>query len=436
MTMKKILMLAAVTAVFAACSDDNNNPVTSGDNAANGIITSTTDPDFKATDLKGRLGADITLPAGEYLLTGKLAVPSGYTLTIEAGATFKAQTGGANATSIYVIAEQGGKINAVGTADKPIRFLSGAATPKPGDWGGVMLCGTGQLVNAQGAIDTGYTALTEVGDAIYGGNTPTDNSGHLEYVEIAHSGARINSSKEFNNLSLYGVGSGTVLSNLYIHDGSDDLIEFFGGSVNVTNLMLVNSEDDTLDWCLGWSGTVTNAYESREANFGNITNGSGFMEGDGYFSDLGNTPANTDHLSKPTFTNFTIVNKYTAATGSTTDGTNANFPLRAAFTLRTGCGLTLTNAKIIWTGAAEPSNGLLKITDGTGTGIPSKISIDANYTGPEFPAGAGFTITAGSPFPGSNITGFTTADFVKFVTNNTAVTGANTSVFAWTGYAF
>lgn len=434
--MKKILLLAAAAAMFIACDDNDNNSSSSGDNTLNGIITSLDDPDYDANNLKGRLGADITLPEGEYLLTGKLAIPSGYTLTIEPGAVFKAQTGGTLATSIYVVAEQGGKINAVGTAAKPIKFTSASTTPAAGQWGGIMLCGKGRLVNAQGAIDTGYTALSEVGDAIYGGSDAADNSGDLEYVEIAYSGARINSSKEFNNLTLYGVGSGTVLKNLYIHDGSDDLIEFFGGSANVTNLMLVNSEDDTLDWCLGWSGTVTNAYESREASFGNITNGSGFMEGDGYFSDLGNTPANTDNLSKPTFTNFTIVNKYTGTTGSTTDGTNASYPLRAAFTLRTGCGLTLSNAKVIWTGAAEPSNGLLKITDGTGTGLPSKISIDLNYTGAAFPAGTGFTITDGSPFPGSNITGFTTADFVKFVTNDTAVTGADTTVFSWTGYTF
>ena len=437
-TIKTMLVLSAFAGLFAGCSsDDSNNNSTPVENnqTPNGIITSLTDPDYNANDLKGRLGADITLPAGTYLLTGKLAVPSGYTLTIQPGAVFKAQTNGALSTSIYIVAEQGGKINAVGTPDQPIKFLSGAATPAPGDWGGILLCGRAPLVDASGNL-SGYTALTEVGDAIYGGSDAHDNSGHLEYVEIAHSGARINSTKEFNNLTCYAVGDGTILKNLYIHDGSDDNVEFFGGTVNVTNMMLVNSEDDTLDWCLGWKGSVTNCYESREANFSNITNGSGFMEGDGYFSDLGSTPANTANLSNPTFTNFTIVNKFTAATGHTSDGSNTAYPLRAAFTLRTGCGLTLTNAKVIWTGAAEPSNGLLKITDATGTGIPGKINININYTGPEFLAGTGFTIVAGSPFPGSNIGTFTTADFLGFVTNNTANTGADTSVFAWTGYSF
>jgi hypothetical protein len=91
---------------------------------------------------------------------------------------------------------------------------------------------------------------------------------------------------------------------------------------------------------------------------------------------------------------------------------------------------------VIWTGAAEPSNGLLKITDATGTGIPGKIKLDINYTGPAFAAGTGFTITDGSGTPGSNLGTYTTADFLGFVTNDTANTGADTSVFAWTGYAF
>jgi hypothetical protein len=433
-TIKKVLMLSAIAGFFAGCSSDDGNNGPNGDNTPNGIITSLGDPDYNAADLKGRLGADITLPSGEYTLTGKLAVPSGYTLTIEPGAVFKAATGGELATSIYILVEQGGKLNAVGTAEHPIKFTSGAAVPAPGDWGGILLCGRAPLVDASGN-QSGYTALTEVGDAIYGGSDAHDNSGHMEYVEIAYSGARINTSKEFNNFTCYAVGDATVLKNLYIHDGSDDNVEFFGGTVNVSNMMLVNSEDDTLDWCLGWTGSVTNCYESREAGFTNITNGSGFMEGDGYFADLGSTPANTDHLSRPTFSNFTIVNKLPAGTNAST-GDGTVYPLRAAITLRTGCGLTLTNAKVIWTNAAEPANGLLKITDATGAALPDKINIDMNYTGPEFASGPGFTITDGSPFPGSNVGTFATADFLGFQTQDAAVTGADTSVFAWTGYSF
>jgi hypothetical protein len=122
-----------------------------------------------------------------------------------------------------------------------------------------------------------------------------DSSGHLEYVEIAYAGARVNATKEGNNLSLYAQGTGTILKNLFLHDGSDDNIEFFGGRVNVENALVVNSADDTFDWCLGWTGTATNIIEVREAGFTDITNGSGMMEGDGEFADLASTP--TEHAN-------------------------------------------------------------------------------------------------------------------------------------------
>ena len=46
-------------------------------------------------------------------------------------------------------------------------------------------------------------------------------------------------------------------------DGSDDGVEFFGGTVNASNLYLENNEDDSVDWTEGWNGTITNTYISH-----------------------------------------------------------------------------------------------------------------------------------------------------------------------------
>lgn len=52
--------------------------------------------------------------------------------------------------------------------------------------------------------------------------------------------------------------------------GSDDGFEFFGGSVNVRNLVSVNCSDDSFDWTEGWNGTGTNlvAYQEAEKSLG------------------------------------------------------------------------------------------------------------------------------------------------------------------------
>ncbi len=439
-------MLAAIAAMSVACSNDDNKPSSNNNGTADGYISSLSDPDFDANNLKGKINADITLPAGNYKLTGRLIVVDGSTLTLNPGTTFTATaTGGTAATSISVEVMRGGKLMAVGTAASPIVFTS--ANKKPGDWMGVFLCGKATLVNAAtGTRDGSFTQTTELGDELYGGNDDADSSGHLEYVEIGYAGARVNATKEGNNLSLYAQGTGTILKNLYLHDGSDDNIEFFGGRVNVENALVVNSADDTFDWCLGWTGTATNVIEVREAGFTDITNGSGMMEGDGGFADLASTPTEHANLSNPTF-NKLSVGVYNANGVDSASSSGAAYSLRAGFTYRTGCKITINNAKVIWGSAAvNPVNGLFKFNDGTGPALASDVKININYTGANFIGQTGVTTSADSPVPGANYNAvtsgsttypaYTFGDFSQLVFNNTANTGADKTVFSWTGYDF
>ncbi len=440
-----MLMLAATAAMFIACSDDDNNN-SNNNQTADGYITSLTDPDFDANNLKGKINGDITLPAGNYKLTGRLIVVDGSTLTVSPGTTFTADASNAGGgTNVSVEVNRGAKLMAVGTADQPIVFTS--ANQHPGDWSGVFLCGKATLVNAAtGTRDGSYTQTTELGDELYGGNNDADSSGHLEYVEIAYAGARINATKEGNNLSLYAQGTGTILKNLFLHDGSDDNIEFFGGRVNVENALVVNSADDTFDWCLGWTGTATNIIEIREAGFTDITNGSGMMEGDGGFSDLASTPTEHANLSNPTFNNLSV-GVYNANGVDSSNGTSS-YALRAGFTYRTGCKITINNAKVVWgANASKPTHGLVKFNDGTGPALASDIHIKFNYSGVNFiggtdSAGAAVVTTADSPVPGAdyNATGnypaYVFGDFAQLSFNNTSGTGADKTAFAWTGYDF
>ena len=64
----------------------------------------------------------------------------------------------------------------------------------------------------------------------------------------------LDSEHEANGISLYGVGSGTEISYVYVVNGSDDGIEFFGGSVNIDHCIVENCTDDSYDWTEGWNG--------------------------------------------------------------------------------------------------------------------------------------------------------------------------------------
>jgi len=406
-TIKKILMISAITGLMAACSSsDDSNPSEELD----GVITSLSDPDYDANNLKGIIGANIELPAGEYKLTGGLVVRSPYTLKLNPGTVIKATSGlNGTATGIYVIVDQGAKLDAVGTAAAPITFTSAATTPKPADWGGVILCGYAPISRPSTINDAAaanYTAVTEVVNHFYGGNVVADNSGHLEYVKILYSGAKINDSKEFNGLTLYAVGNGTIIKNIYIKDGSDDGIEFFGGTVNVENLLVVNADDDMFDWTQGWSGQAKNVYGIREAGFGEPTSPDPrCLEADGNFDGL--NPAWIVQ-SNPTLQDFTLVNKSTTMT------------LSDALKLRRNTGVTITNTKVVWD-ASVASTDLVDLTDSAGDGNGSLINVSISVEGP---------ISGGAIKKGTGIG-------VPAIINVAAgATGANTAAFSWTGYAF
>ena len=148
---------------------------------------------------------------------------------------------------IYILIEQGAKIIAEGTESEPITLT--AEEKKAGAWGGLHICGYAHT-NASGET------TSEIGGALYGGNNDSDNSGSLKYVRIQYSGLALDSEHEANGLSLYGVGNGTKISYVQVLDGSDDGIEFFGGSANIDHCIVENCTDDSFDWTEGWNGTA------------------------------------------------------------------------------------------------------------------------------------------------------------------------------------
>ncbi len=239
MGIKILGVVLFTTVVLTSCKDDDPVPEPLPEvieNLKNGIML-------------GELTEDYTLDATlNYQLKGSLIIPDGITLTIPAGTVITADNGG---TDVYVAVLMGGKINILGTENNPVVMSSSNANP--GDWGGLTLCGKAKTT-------AGENAEAEVGGFIYGGSDDSDNSGTIRYLVIKGTGAQINSESQYNGVSFYAVGSGTNVENVAVINGSDDGVEFFGGTVSVKNLFLQNNEDDAIDWTEGWSGTVTDAY--------------------------------------------------------------------------------------------------------------------------------------------------------------------------------
>ena len=292
----KFLLLGIAAALIVACEKDNTPDIVINDNSVTNNISGGdgTDPGDTTVNLSGVYTENLTLDSEiDYVITGPVLMATGTTLTIPAGMTIKAEPVGVNA---YIAIQQGAQINASGTATNPIVLTSNAGSPSSGDWGGLVMCGRAPINStADGSEDT---ATSEVGGLSYGGNTPTDNSGNLQYVRIEYAGGAVDGNAELNGLSVYGVGTGTTIDYVQVYEGSDDGFEFFGGTVNASHLVVVNAEDDSIDWTEGFIGTLTDVYVQHGTSHDKA------FECDGYNTDFSNEGG---YFSAPNVTNITVV---------------------------------------------------------------------------------------------------------------------------------
>lgn len=222
----------------------------------------------------GEISTDETWTADKvYVLKGRVFVSAGATLTIEPGTIIKGAEGTGTNASALIIAK-GAKINAQGTAAKPIIFTSvldniavgetmgtNLDETDTGKWGGVIILGDAPTSAENGDTETQIEGIpaTETYGA-YGGSNAADNSGIFTYVSIRHGGALIGAGNEINGLTLGGVGNGTTINNIEVISNLDDGIEFFGGTVNVDNALVGFQGDDGIDIDMNYSGTVDNFF--------------------------------------------------------------------------------------------------------------------------------------------------------------------------------
>ena len=300
---------------------------------------------FNATYGLNTLAADTTWTSDNvYILTDRVYVPDGVTLTIEAGtkiySTFDDKgTGTTDDDTVgTLIIARGGAIDAQGNAGKPIIFdaiqtleaergmdlpydsdiVVGVAGNAPGRydvglWGGVIILGnatislieTGDVVNRNdiiegftpgGVIDAdgdGFSDILEYGSDLAFPLDDADDSGTFRYVSIRHGGYNFAANNEINGLTLGGVGTGTTIDHVEVYANQDDGVEFFGGTVNTSNMVVAFCQDDSFDIDQGHSGTHQFWFAIQDEGGDNIG------EWDGLDTNSSGNKSNTSTAAQP-----------------------------------------------------------------------------------------------------------------------------------------
>lgn len=215
--------------------EPSNNTFTITDEVINGIT-------YKK--LEGIINENISLTSSDnWLLSGGVFVEEGHSLTILNGGTIYTDTD----VTTFLSVMQGAKVFIEGSQDNPVVFTPLTDNPTYGDWGGI-------IINGYASLNTGFTAEGEGGTGIYGGDDDNDDSGILRYVRVEYAGKILGTDNELNGFSFNGVGDGTTVEYIQAYKGSDDGIEFFGGTVNVRYAVSTHNQDDSFDWTHGWRG--------------------------------------------------------------------------------------------------------------------------------------------------------------------------------------
>ena len=386
-TLRAALLATSAASLLAACSGGGDNvnagttgPVTigggtGGGNAsvdfdfvgANGcpaglpeVTVTQGNRDILACGLSGSLVSDLTLDAGSaYAIQGSVFVGESVigdanarraTLTVPAGTVL---FGASGRDALFV--SPGSRLEAEGTADRPIIMTSAAdladgsagataaqaasdgtttgGADARGQWGGLVISGLAPINDCgdtQAAPGTaGCTKDGEGGSGLFGGDDPNDDSGSLAYLRVQYAGFAFSSDNELNGIAFQGVGDGTEVSFVQVHNNQDDGVEFFGGTVDADHLVVTGAGDDSIDWTDGWTGTLQYAVVVHTAGDGDRA-----IEGDNRGDDVDVTPR-----SNPTIANFTFLGRDDVGS----DGVK----------LRAGTDATLLNGIVVGFGGGE-----------------------------------------------------------------------------------
>ena len=203
---------------------------------------------------------------------------------------------------------RGSKIEVNGTAANPVvmssqtwfdDWLAGdtSGTSGRGEWGGLVVTGFGVTNDCNDPTFCDGLVEGFLDPFEYGGLDNSDDSGHLTYLVVRQAGFDIDGNgNELNGITLFGVGWGTEISYVQVHENDDDGIEFFGGAVVVDHAVLTGIADDSIDTDIGFVGGVQFAVIRQAAD-----------TGDRGFECNSNQGPSPTPVSEPIFANITTL---------------------------------------------------------------------------------------------------------------------------------
>ena len=230
------------------------------------------------------------------------------TLEIGAGATLFGSAG-----SDYIVIARGSRIEANGTAAAPVILTSRqdvegtVGQNDRGQWGGLIINGRAPInacidgTAVGGSVDCEKSG--EGSSGLFGGDNPNDDSGWLHYVQVRYAGFLINNEDELNGIAFQGVGNGTDVHHIQVHNNADDGIEMFGGAVDLRNVVLTGNADDSMDYTDGWVGRAQYV----------LVRQSGDDADQGFEFDNRSSNNDLTPRSNPRISNFTIIGERGAA---------------------------------------------------------------------------------------------------------------------------
>jgi hypothetical protein len=342
--MRKLIPVLLTILLIIGCRQSDNLADTSTPfemkNASAEYLTVSVLP---VTPVSGAITSNTTW-SGVIELDGVVTVKDGATLSIQPGTFIKGKQNFNNTPKGVLVIAKTGKINAVGTETQPIIFTSSRlldgdedTTPRPGDFGGVIMLGDAPTNKSSNTVIEGLSgALYQ-----YGGSNAGHNAGILKYVRIEFAGYDLlggNSGNEINGLTLGGVGNGTTLDHIQVSYSLDDSFEFFGGTVNATNLISFGAQDDNYDFEYGYKGVISCALALADYNSGHsYSQGGSSPDSNGIELDNDGTGSSAFPFTHPILKNFTIVGAKNPLNGGLYEN---------GIHVRRSCKLTLENGTI------------------------------------------------------------------------------------------
>ncbi len=216
--------------------------------------------------LTGKITTNTTLYKKDtYLLMGPVYVTNNATLTIEPGTVIK---GDAESNGSLIITK-GAKIMAEGLATDPIVFTSNKPVKKGGDWGGVVILGDAPMNKFGGSSSINFELDPTF--TIYGGLNNQSSSGVIRFLRIEFAGKKIKGFKDYNALTLAGIGNKTIIENVMCSFAAGNSFEILGGDIVASKLVSLRSNGDDFRFTQGTQCKLENILAVRHSLYSSST---------------------------------------------------------------------------------------------------------------------------------------------------------------------